>query len=314
MNGPCYVGIDVAMDGFDVAFRPGGKTLQVAYTAAGIRKLLRQLAAMTVALVCMESTGGYEQKLATALFDNGYKVAIVNPRRMRRFADAAGKLAKTDAIDASVIAHYGEVMDPPLWQKPDPAQAEIKELAVRRLQLIDQRTCEKNRLGKSESAAIRRLIRSSITYLNNQIERLEEAVRDALAANPELERRYDLICSAPGAGPVLALTAIAFLPELGTLNRRELASLVGVAPYNRESGSWSGRRSIYGGRSRMRTALYMACLSGVRYNPELREVYDRLVAAGKPKKVALVACARKLLLILNSVLKRGKPWTVEAPR
>ena len=233
---------------------------------------------------------------------------------MRRFADASGKLAKTDAIDAQVIAHYGEVMRPAPWAKPDPAQAELKELATRRLQLIVQRTREQNRLGKSESAAIRRLIRSSITYLNNQIERLEKTALVVTARSPELKRRYGLIRSVPGAGPVLALSAIAFLPELGTLNRRELAALVGVAPYNRESGSYIGRRSIYGGRARLRTALYMACLSGVRFNPVLREIYDRLVEAGKPKKVALVACARKLLITLNAVIKRDRPWTVDVPR
>ena len=219
MNDPCYIGIDVAKDGFDVHVRPGGETIRFAYTASGIRKLLRQLAAITVALVCMEATGGYEQRLATALAGNGYKVAIVNPRRMRRFADASGKLAKTDRIDARVIAHYGEVMGPQLWQRPDPAQAELKELATRRQQLVGQRTREKNRLGKAASATIRRQIRSSVTYLNNQIQRLEETVSDAISANAELRHRYDLALSVPGAGPVLALAVTAFLPELGTLNQ-----------------------------------------------------------------------------------------------
>ena len=259
-------------------------------------------------------SGGYEQRLAIALAENGYKVAIVNPRRMRRFADASGNLAKTDAIDARAIAHYGEVMDPQLWQRPDPALVEMKELAARRQQLIDQRTRDKNRLGKAASATIRRQIRSSVNYLSNQIERLEKVVQDVLKANPDLKRRYDLALSVPGAGPVLALSVTAFLPELGTLNRRELAALVGVAPYNRESGSFSGRRSIYGGRARVRTALYMGALSAVRSNPDLMALYERLVDAGKPKKVALVACMRRLLLMLNSVLKRGTPFTAQAPR
>ena len=193
MNESCYVGIDVAMDGFEAAVRPGRKTSKFAYTAAGVRKLLRQLAALTVALVCMEATGGYEQRLAIALAENGYKVAIVNPRRMRRFADASGNLAKTDAIDARVIAHYGEVMNPVLWQRPDRALVEMKELAARRQQLIEQRTRDKNRLGKAASATIRRQIRSSVNYLSNQIERLEKVVQDVLKANPDLKRRYDLV-------------------------------------------------------------------------------------------------------------------------
>lgn len=314
MNDPCFVGIDVSKDGLDVAIRPGAEVFSFANTAAGIGKLLRQLAALTVALACMEATGGYERKVATALSDNGYKVAVVNPRRMRRFADASGNLAKTDRIDARVIAHYGEVMKPALWAKPDPAQAEIKELAVRRLQLLEQRTREKNRLARCGNAAVRRLIRASIAYLNGQLERLDGVVGEALAGSAELQRRYELVRSVPGAGPVLALTLTAFLPELGTLNRRELASLVGVAPYNRESGSFSGRRSIYGGRGRVRTALYMAALSSMRYNPDIKALYERLVKTGKSPKVALVACMRRLLLTLNSVLRRGRPWTAQAPR
>lgn len=314
MNESLYVGIDVSRDGLDVAVRPTGEIFSVANTASGLRKLLGKLAAMTVSLICLEATGGYEQRSVAALFDAGYRVAVVNPRRMRKFADASGKLAKTDRIDALVIAHYAEVMNPDPWQKPDPLQAEVKELATRRLQLVSQRTSEKNRLGKSENVYIRRLIRSSITYLDNQIELLERAARERMAQSPELQYRYDLILSVPGAGPALALSAIAFLPELGAMNRRELASLVGVAPYNRESGSFRGRRSIYGGRRRMRTALYMAALSGARHNPELKALYERLVEAGKPGKVALIACARRLLLILNAVLRRGRPWTVAAPR
>ena len=314
MNCPCYVGIDVSKDGLDVAARPGGEVFICANSAAGIRKLLRRLAALTVALICMEATGGYERRLAAALAKHDYPVAIVNPRRMRRFADASGKLAKTDAIDARIIAHYGEVMKPALWQMPDPVQAELRELAARRLQLVNQRTREKNRLGKSESVTARRLMRSSIAYLGNQLERLEKIVGDLLAASPELKIRYDLALSVPGVGPVLALSLIAFLPELGTLNRRELAALVGVAPYNRESGSFAGRRSIYGGRARVRTALYMGALAGVRSNPDLKAVYERLIDAGKPRKVALVACMRKLLVTLNSVIKRGKPWTIRSPQ
>ena len=293
MNDPYFVGIDVAKDGFDVAIRPGGETFRFPNTAAGIRKLIARLSARNVALACMEATGGYEQQLALALDGAGHRVAIVNPRRMRRFADASGNIAKTDAIDARVIAHFAQVMDPRPWQRPDPALAEIRELAARRGQLMEQRTREKNRLGKAGSAVIRRQIRSSIKWLTNQIERLDKAIRDAIWGNRRLKSRYDLLLSVPGTGPGLALSLTAFLPELGTLNRRAVAALVGVAPYSRDSGALRGRRSIWGGRARVRSTLYMGALSAARHNTDIKALYDRLVAAGKPKKVALTACMRK---------------------
>ncbi len=308
MNAPVYVGIDVSKDSFDVNVRPSGESWEFRYTAAGIRKLLGKLSSLVVALVCMEATGGYEQQLALALDGNGYRVAIVNPRRMRKFADASGNLAKTDHLDAKVIAHYAQVMDPAPWKRPDPEQARIKELVTRRQQLVEQRAREKNRLGKTRDPLIARQIRSSITWLNNQIERLNAHVLDAIEASAELYERYRLILSVPGAGPNLAAAMTAYLPELGSLNRRQVASLAGIAPYSRDSGAFRGRRSIFGGRARVRTALYMSSLSAMRHNPELRELYRRLVEAGKPKKVALVACMRKLLLTLSSVIKRGTPW------
>ena len=258
-------------------------------------------------------SGGYEQKLALALADAGFNVAVVNPRRMRRFADASGKLAKTDRIDARVIAHYAAVMNPRHWQRPDPALVEIKELAARRGQLVSHRTREKNRLGKAVSILTHRQVRSSIDWLTAQVEHLDRAIRDAIAADSQLETRYNLLLSVPGAGPGLALSLIAFLPELGTLNRREIASLVGVAPYSRDSGALRGRRSIWGGRARVRSTLYMGALSAARHNTDIKALYDRLIAAGKPKKVALTACMRKLLITLNSVAGRGEPWREQAP-
>ena len=290
MNDPYFVGIDVSKDGFDVNIHPGPNTWCFLYTAAGIGKLIARLSARNVALACMEATGGYEQKLALALADAGFNVAVVNPRRMRRFADASGKLAKTDRIDARVIAHYAAVMNPRHWQRPDPALVEIKELATRRQQLVSHRTREKNRLGKAVSILTHRQVRSSIDWLTAQVAHLDRAIRDAIAADSQLETRYNLLLSVPGAGPGLALSLIAFLPELGTLNRREIASLVGVAPYSRDSGALRGRRSIWGGRARVRSTLYMGALSAARHNTDIKALYDRLVAAGKPKKVALTAC------------------------
>ena len=308
MNAPVYVGVDVSKDSFDVNLRPSGESWEFRYTAAGIRKLLKKLSPLAVVLICMEATGGYEQQLALALDENGYRVAIVNPRRMRKFADASGNLAKTDHLDAKVIAHYARVMDPDPWRRPDPGQVRIKELVTRRQQLLGQRTREKNRLGKTREPLIARQIRSSIAWLTNQIERLDSHVLAAIEASRELAERYRLIRSVPGAGPNLAAAVTAYLPELGSLNRRQIASLAGVAPYSRDSGSFRGKRSIWGGRARVRTALYMSSLSAKRYNPELQDLYRRLVEAGKPKKVALTACMRKLLLTLNSVIKRGAPW------
>ena len=217
MNDPYFVGIDVSKDGFDVTIHPGANTWCFLYTAAGIRKLIARLSARNVALACMEATGGYEQQLALALADAGFNVAVVNPRRMRRFADAGGNLAKTDRLDARVIAHFAAVMDPRPWQRPDPALAEIKELATRRQQLVGQRTCAKNRLDKVQSAVARRQIRSSITWLANQIARLDEIASDMIATGGELKQRYDLLRSVPGAGPVLALALTAYLPEPGNL-------------------------------------------------------------------------------------------------
>ena len=295
-------------DGFDVALRPGKQTWRFPYTAQGIGKLLRQLAVMTVALIVMEATGGYEQKLAGALVSAGFKVAVANPRRIRRFADASGHLAKTDAIDAGVIAHYGQVMNPPQWQRPDPALAELKELASRRGQLVEQRVREKNRRAKSAGTLVGRDLTVSINWLTARIERIDRALTGMISADAALKSRYDRLLSVPGVGPGLALTLLTGMPELGSLNRRTIASLAGVAPYSRDSGTFRGRRAIWGGRARVRSALYMGALSAARCNPVLKQFYERLVAAGKPKKVALTACMRKLLTILNDMTRRGEYW------
>ena len=308
MSDPIYVGIDVSKDSFDVAVRPGSQRWRFPYTAKWIGKLLRQLGRLAVALIVLEATGGYEQKLAGALTDAGFKVAVANPRRVRRFADASGNLAKTDALDARVIAHYGETMNPTQWQKPDAGLVELKELAGRRQQLVEQLVREKNRLGKASSARVYREIRVSINWLSARIGRVDRSLQGMIADDKALRSRYDLLLSVPGVGPQLALTLMANLPELGILNRRTIASLVGVAPYSRESGSFRGRRAIWGGRGRVRSALYMAALVASRFNPVIKAFYDRLVASGKPKKVALTACMRKLLTILNDMTRRGEVW------
>ena len=277
-------------------------------------KFLRGLSSLAVALVCMESTGGCGQDLATALSDAGFAVAVVNPRRVRRFADASGNPARTDALDARVIAHYAEVMNPPRWQGPDPALARIRELAARRDQLMGQRVREKNRLYRAVDAGVRKEIGPSIRWLGGRIERLDRLPDDLIGAQAGLAARRALLMSVPGVGTGVATSLTAFLPELGGLNRRAIAALAGVAPYSHDSGACHGRRAIRGGRVRVRNALCMGALPASRHNPVIREFYERLPAAGKPGKVALTACMRRLLTILSLMLRSGGPWRPQVSR
>ncbi len=244
--------------------------------------------------------------------------ALVNPRRMRRFADASGKSGqdRSDRRPGHRPLRRGDEPTASTGKGPIPLWSRSKSWRfadAAASSWLSHRTREKNRLGKAVSILTHRQVRSSIDWLTAQVAHLDRAIRDAIAADSQLETRYNLLLSVPGAGPGLALSLIAFLPELGTLNRREIASLVGVAPYSRDSGALRGRRSIWGGRARVRSTLYMGALSAARHNTDIKALYDRLVAAGKPKKVALTACMRKLLIALNSVAGRGEPWREQAP-
>lgn len=304
------VGIDVSKATLDVAVLPGSEMLQVANDAAGIEELAARLSSQSAALVVMEATGGYETAVATALVGCGLRVAVVNPRQIRDFAKATGRLAKNDRIDAQVIAAFGQAIEPEIVRLPDEDAKELQALLVRRRQLIAMRVQEVNRLGLAQGA-MRKGIKAHIEWLQKQIDRLDIDLTAGLRKSPAWRAKDELLRTVKGVGPATSNTLIIGLPELGQLDRRALAALVGLAPFNRDSGVMRGRRSIYGGRSHVRTALYMATTTAIRYNPVIRAFYERLKARGKPHKVAMVACMRKLLTILNAMVRQSTPWTPE---
>ena len=303
-----YVGIDVAKARVDIATRPGGDVWSVDYDEQAVSELVSSLLAMEPTMVLLEATGGLEVPLVSALAAAALPVVVVNPRQVRDFARATGKLAKTDALDAQVLAHFAEAVRPSVRPLRDADTQELNFLTTRRSQLVTMLVSEKNRLGRA-SHSVRPRIQSHITWLEQELSDLENDLREALRRSPVWREKDDLLRSVPGVGEQLSLSLLAYLPELGTLNRKQIAALVGVAPFNRDSGPRRGKRSVWGGRSRVRATLYMAALSASRYNPVLRVFYQRLLAAGKPKKVALTACMRKLLTILNAMIRSGQHWT-----
>ena len=309
---PTYVGIDVAKDMLDVALRPTGGRWRVAHDEQGLAQLVAALAALTPALIVLEATGGLELELVGALALAGLPVVVVNPRQVRDFARATGRLAKTDALDAAVLAHFAEAVRPPLRPLSDAQTQTLRQLLTRRRQLVGMRVAEGQRLTRA-SAAVRPSIEAHLAWLEQQLGALETELQQQLRSSPVWRERDQLLRSVPGVGEQLSLTLLAELPELGRLNRRAIAALVGVAPFNRDSGRRRGRRTIWGGRARVRAMLYMGALSASRHNPVIRAFYQRLLAAGKPKKVALTACMRKLLVILNAMLKHHTPWRDLSP-
>jgi len=276
--------------------------------------LAERLSALTPSLVVLEATGGYQAAVAAELAAAKLAVAIVNPRQVRDFAKATGKLAKTDKIDAAVLAHFAEAVRPEPRPMPDELTLEIQALVVRRRQLIDMRTAETNRLETCRVVQVRRNIQKMINMLNRQIEKVDDDIDTTIRNSPAWREREDLLSSAKGVGSTTARTMLTQLPELGRLNRREIAALVGLAPFNHDSGKHRGKRSIRGGRSEVRSVLYMATVTAVQHNPQIRTVYQRLLAAGKRPKVALIACARKLLTILNAMMRTNQPWRLDAPK
>ena len=304
---PLFVGIDVSKERLDVAVRPTGETWQVPYDAEGISSLTGCLRELAPHLVVVEATGGMELALAGELAAAQLSVAVVNPRHVRDFARAAGKLAKTDALDAQVLAHFAEAMHPEPRPLPDASTQELGALVARRRQLVEMITAEKNRV-RTATQRIRPKVQEHIRWLQENLEDLDQDLGDFMRSSPMWKDKDELLQSTPGVGPVLAMTLLSGLPELGALNRGEIAALVGVAPFNRDSGTLRGKRKVWGGRGQVRAALYMAALVATRYNPVLRDFYQRLCAAGKPKKVALTACMRKLLTILNVMVKHHRHW------
>lgn len=307
-----WIGIDVAKATLDVHVRPSDEQWTVANDEAGIRQLVDQVRGAAPTQVVLEATGGYELAVVSALAAAGLPVVVVNPRQVRDFAKATGQLAKTDRLDAAVLARFAEVVQPEARTLATAEQQELDALLTRRRQLIDMLTAEKNRLGQvfvRAGASVRKSLKAHIAFLERELQRADTDLGDRIRQSPLWREREDLLRSAPGVGPVLSRTLLAALPELGRLDRKAIAALVGVAPMNRDSGLMRGKRMIFGGRAPVRTALYMGALTATRCNPVIRQFYQRLVATGKPKKVALTACMRKLLIILNAMVRQGTPWS-----
>jgi transposase len=301
------VGIDVAKDRLDVAVRPSGELFVVERNAAGMEQLTARLGGLKPRLVALEATGGFETVAAAALAAAGLPVVIVNPAQVRAFAKAIGQRAKTDPIDAAVIAHFAEATKPEPRALPDEATRLLADLVARRRQIIEMIVAERQR----EKRATRRLKKSIarlVKALEKELDSVNADIDDAVRGSPAWREKEDLLASVPGVGPVIARTLIAELPEIGSLDRKKIAALAGLAPFTRQSGQWRGRSFIGGGRVAVRSALFMGAMTARRFNPTLKAFFDRLVAAGKPRMVALIAVARKLLTILNAILRDQKPW------
>lgn len=307
MSDATFAGIDVAKAHLDLAERPDGTHTRHAHDAAGIAAICARLQARPPTLVVLEATGGLEVPLAAALAVAGLPVAVVNPRQVRDFAKAVGQLAKTDALDAHLLARFAEVVRPEPRPLPDADAQNLSALLARRQQVIAMLVAEQQRLPTT-NATLRPRVEAHIAWLRQERDELDRELRRQIRASPAWREDDDLLQSVPGIGPVLATTLIAELPELGRLNRKQIAALVGVAPLNCESGILRGRRIIWGGRARVRAALWMGTLVAVQRNPAIRAFYQRLVAAGRPKKVALTAAMHKLLLVLNALLRQRTPW------
>lgn len=302
-----YVGIDVSKDTLDVHGLPDGSLNRFDNTAEGRAKLLSLLPPAGACLSVIEATGEYGRDLVAEAVTAGHHIAVVNPRQVRDFAKAIGLLAKTDRIDAAVIARFAEATRP-VPKGFDERQDQLRELIVRRRQLLDHRTAEKNRCEMGHSPLVRKSVLNLIETLNKDLKRIEKAILQLVESNDDWRGRYQRMKSVPGIGEQTAATLMAELPELGRLNRQQVAALVGVAPFNRDSGQFHGKRSIWGGRASVRNVLYMAALSAKRHNPVVRAFAARLLAKGKPPKVVLTACMRKLLVILNAMLRSGEAW------
>ena len=303
-----FVGIDVSKAWVDVHVRPDGTVFHCATDSEGLAELVRRVHPLKPCLIVMEASGGYEGIVAASLAEAGLPVAIVNPRQTRKFAEALGQLAKTDAIDARVIAHFAEAVRPPPRAMPDAMMTQLQELLARRRQLVVMINAEKQRLAKAESNITQRSYKATLKTLEAERGRIDRAIDKLVQASPIWCAKLDLLTSVPGVGDIVARTLLAELPELGTLDRHQIAALAGVAPFSRDSGRRKGKRFIRAGRAQVRAPVYMAGLVAIRFNPPLKSFYRRLRDAGKPPRLALVAVMRKLLTILNAILRDNKPW------
>lgn len=306
------VGIDVSKDALDVRVHPSGAAQRTTNDQEGIAALRDFLKPYPGALVVIEATGGYEHAAAATLAAAGFQVAIVNPRQVREFGRAIGRLAKTDAIDADLLALFGERIRPVVRPLPDEDTQALHAVITRRRQIVDMLVAEKNRLGLARGKTVRRSLELHIAWLEKQLANVDDDLSNMVKRSPIWRAKDDLLQSAPGIGKTVSRSMLALLPELGTLNK-QIASLVGLAPFARDSGRYRGRRAIWGGRSNVRAVLYMAALASLRWNPAINTFYRRLRAAGKPHRVAITAAMRKLLITLNAMVKSGTPWHAAAP-
>lgn len=306
-NEKVYAGVDVSKEALDVAVHPRHPAKRFRNNDAGISGAVIYIKSLSPVLVVMEATGGLETSLAAALSASGIPVAVVNPRQVRDYAKATGKLAKTDTIDARVMADFAAAVQPEPRPLADSQTQGLKDILARRSQLTEMITAEKNRLYRARKP-VSDHIKTHIAWLEEELEEMNSDLHRFIQESHVWREKDNLLKSVPGVGPVLSTTLLAELPELGTLNRKQIAALVGVAPLNRDSGKFRGKRTIWGGRAKVRTALYMAALVATRYNPVIKRFYERLIIAGKAKKAAIIACMHKLLTIMNAMMKHNSPW------
>ena len=307
MNEPQWVGIDVCQKYLDIYVRPMAKLFQVTNDDSGIQKLIKLLRDIQPELIVIEATGGMERNAAVVLTQVGFAVAVINPRQGRDFAKATGQLAKTDAIDARILAHFAEAIRPQVREMSDESARQLQDLVQRRRQISEMITAEKNRL-RGKTGLVQSDINEHIDWLEKKLQEIEAQIQQAIALNPDWQEKVELLKTVPGVGQVVATTLVASLPELGQLSHKPLSYLVGVAPLNRDSGKSRGKRRIWGGRANVRRVLYMATLVAVRFNPVMKDFYQRLLDKGKLKKVALTASMHKLLILLNAMVKKGQQW------
>lgn len=304
------VGIDVSKDRLDIALRPSGEAFAVERNAVGLELLAARLRECSPHIVALEATGGFETVVAAALAAAGLPVVVVNPAQVRAFARALGQRAKTDPIDAAVIAHFAEATKPEVRPLPDDATRLLADLVARRRQIIEMIGAERQREKRVTNPHLRKSIARLLKALEKELSSVDADIDGAVRGSPAWREKEDLLASVPGVGPTIARTLIAELPELGQLNRKQIAALAGLAPFTRQSGQWRGRSFIGGGRTAVRTALFMGAMVAMRHNPVLKAFFGRLLAAGKPKMVALIAVARKLLTILNAIIRDNRPWQI----
>jgi len=302
-----WAGIDVSEKSLDVAIRPTKEFWSVSNTETEIEKAVEKLLELSLELIVVEATGGLEVEVVTALASARLPVVVVNPRQVRDFAKATGTLAKTDKLDAHVIAHFGEAVRPEIRPLKDEKLQELTDLVARRRQIVDMLTAEKNRLKRS-SKRVAQDIKAHISWLEKRLEKTDADLQKQMEESPVWRKKDEICRSVPGVGKVLSLSLLTGLPELGNVSPREIAALVGVAPFNHDSGKYHGRRIVWGGRANVRSVLYMATLTAVRFNASIKAFYERLISKGKKPKVAITACMRKLLVVLNAMIRNGTKW------